>query len=581
MKTAVTGRWRALIVSGLFLALSACGVGTSDGGGGGGGTPIDEGGSQIGGSAQNGGGGGGDSDRPQLSLQRREGEPILVRDSGDDKKDNDKLECRDVNPKAVAIEGQEAPGTHGQLFDGQDSYYFGFDEPRVNDRGNAAFIATYGHYLLVSNSLTPMEIGGAGIFFWDRDEYQLRPVALAGQLTDVGYLSGDHGLKSFDGPALNKNNQIAFSADGIEPLSDNLVPQLLNLYCDTLSALFQANPVDDSCQSFDLVPIAQRGDAAPLDCEAHFWDFNEVAENDYGDIAFEADLLKDGVEVTVPAAAEGPVTDGMTIEGNSSGIFLWKSDENEFVTVVKEGDILPGVAGGHYCDYPKPGGPWLNNDRVVTFQANCIEDINGMRMPQYEGSIFIWREDRGVELFLKKGSLFPNIDQCPDCSPIPMVDLQPVITDIDVGYPGISDDLAVFKLGLLDGLLYFDVVATKPLYDSAHAQNFDLCGVDGEPLGHDFVLKVGTPSISRDNVIGYAGYVEGWEHNYWVSKSATFSCFEGDVYPLVIEGDKKPVGDKNKFGYLKDESNSNKYEVFLDVGNHPTGVFTSDTIPQL
>lgn len=498
-------------------------------------------------------------------------------------------------PRAVAIEGEEAPGTGGKTFDtsrilvpasDQNGTFpgYGFDDPSVNDRGNVAFFATYGNTgmsMAETNGLYP---GGAGIFFWNREKDLLVPVALSGGQTMNGeVIWATEDPKGYVGiePEINKRDQIVFLATLEAPngtpglTADSVIDEYARGH-----ALLQATPTDEKCERFYVDVIAKYGDSLPYGAGT-FLAFDGHAQNKSGDVAFIAKYFTQNDLPTIELVPAYP----------EHGVFLFNAYKKEIRTVVREGDYLPGTHGGKLCGgqngqmlvpsrEPPLEGPWINDERVVTFIANCIEDGYGQRLHELEGSVFIQRPGEDLAMFLKMGSKAPRWVECGACTyDQPYGD--PVITDIEAGQPGLSDDKAVFKIEVQEGYTRYSLIVTKRLCDDAYSHDLKVCAKEDEELYKDFTLGLGVPSIGSEGVIGFAGHKRGWMNNYYVEKTAVFSCYRGDVELLTAEGKKKPVGMNNEFGYLTDASNSNRYLVFLDEGKQPTGVFIIETDPQL
>lgn len=244
----------------------------------------------------------------------------------------------------IAIEGQEAPGTGGQTFDGG----YQFDEPMVNGMGDVAFIASYGGS------------GQAGVFLWRNGK--LSAVAVNGQVTAVGIIAAIDYVNSYDGPAINNQGMVVFVA---------------NVDGNYDSTLYQKE------FGQDLTAIAKVGDTAPGG--GTFEQFDDFALNHNGDVAFIA-LYDDG--------------------GSKTGVFL-KPRSGAMQAIVRNGDTLPGTGGGYQSDEGDSediDGPWMNDAGMVAFISDVISGGTG----RFEGSVFIKKPAQPLEPLVLIGDPAPE-----------------------------------------------------------------------------------------------------------------------------------------------------------------------------
>ncbi len=592
--------WRAVITSGLVMGLTACGGGEAG--------PGDEGVQPEPVELVSGGDGEAPSSEP----------PDFVFEPPTRVTPPDQTEPPHENPwqqpelRAVALEGQEAPGTGGQPFRHDQ-----FKDPQVNDHGHVAFGAKYG-YELNGTGLVPMLPPGEGVFFWNSHKDLLVPVALTGQSTAAG-LMGPH----FDWIELNKHNQVAFVADlefsprimadleamaapattpPVDPEAEGLEPEegagdpgaasggteedtaaldaeegdesalAASIVSLRPEALIQATPLNEECDGFRLDVIARSGNAAPGG--GLFWDFDQISQNDHGAIAFEASYFTR--QLTPPVLENTLVPQLLPIL--QEGIFLWTPEKDLIVPVARAGDRVLGTNGLRLCSYNHERdlvtGPWMNKDGVITFLANCFEDENGYRTPSLDGSMVIKRPGEKLELFVAVGSPGP-LSSCEACGFLN--DTRPIIKEILVGRRGISPDEQVFRLKLTNGLSRYSVVATKGLWEDLY-EDAKVCATEGMDLGGGYSLALdgpGEPTLSSCNTIAFEGDITGWERNHFVRQDAIFTCKNGELTVIAHEGMKMPLGEKNEFEDLDDPSNSSKYVVFTEDEDRPTGVFRS------
>lgn len=361
---------------------------------------------------------------------------------------------------------------------------------------------------------------GVGVFLWNDGD--LDRIAVTGQKTPAGILTGT-GLGDFDGPAINGCGTVAFVARNMNGFSLSAAPLLKSPVQLPNSALFQKERHEK------LKVIAKQGDNAP-GC-GKFFSFDDISENDENQVAFIASY------------------DG----GNKSGVFL-KSRRHDIDTIVRFGDELPGTGGGTLCN--AIDGPWLNNKGDVAFQADCIQGGTG----GLEGSIFIKKHGRRhLRPLMLIGQDAPTGD---------------VITDIQVGRPGLNDDSFV-ALFTLDATTDFQMIAKKSLDEDD--DNFDVCMFTGDnppdPLNGSLASN-GSPTISEDGTVSFAAEV----HDGSNITEGIFQCRDGKLAIVALQGDDKPDTCGGTFGSLEEASGNNSQSIFLDETSEPTGVFVGEPI---
>lgn len=257
--------------------------------------------------------------------------------------------------KAIAIEGQIAPGTGGKTFDhctAQDIVVNAgnvcTDEPMVNDRGDVVFVSTYGGGT------------GTGIFLWH--EGKLSPIAVTGQTTPAGTIGGGTFLSDYDGPAFNNDATVAFVANILTG-------------GPSTTAVFQKR------LGHGLTTIARQGDNAPGGGTFTF--FDDLAQNNKGDVAFIA---------------------GYDNGGPQTGIFL-KPAEGSLRAIVRGGSKLTST-GWTLCGFVD--GPWLNDNGTVVFQADSVCDALGNSLAAFDGSVFIKQLEKSIQPLVLIGDPGPK-----------------------------------------------------------------------------------------------------------------------------------------------------------------------------
>ncbi len=472
------------------------------------------------------------SSRPIANLRDGAKPWIWWKPGAHDGADESELQCKEAQEQEqcderetlkIAIEGQVAPGTGGQLFD-HVTQTTGPNQPRINNHGDVSFVATYGLGAptdLVERRIPNGGYGpGAGVFAYDADEEhdRLRPIALGGQQTEVGTLPRT--LGGYSPAPVNDADQIAFAVRNIEGGS-------------ATSAIFQGD-----VEHAGLEVLVRQGQRAPGG--GYFEEFFEVAQNDQGDVAFTATLVGDS--------------------GAGSGVFLKRHDCDEIEEIVREGEPLYGTDGAFLCN--APNGPWLNNHEVVLFQANCITRGTTPDL-ELQGSVFITKPgDHAPRLFVRRGDDPNGVPGGP-------------ITRIQIGQPGVNDEeLAMFlRVATPPGA----VIVSKKL-DSE--DGYDVCAIEGQNLGYGATLgllfegsdPLTGPSIAENGVIAFDGNVQNT-----TTRQGSFICKDLRVSAAALEGDRKPVDTYFRYGGLIFTSSDDHHSTFMDPFEYPTGVFSART----
>ena len=398
----------------------------------------------------------------------------------------------------VAVEGQVAPNTGGQTFDRD-----GFDEPMTNAQGDVAFIATYGG------------ASGAGVFLSEGG--RLSSVAVSGQSTSAGTFAND-GLSSFDGPQINDSGTVAFAARGwVGP-----------------GGLFQKT------RWGSLTVLVQAGDAAPNG--GSFMHFDDLAQNDHGDVAF---------------IAQNDV-------GNW-GVYL-KPRWGPVQAIAVNGDTLPSTGNGTIDGSCYPDGPWINNVGDVAFQIDCISGGTG----GFDGSYFLWSSGGGIQPLVMMGDPGP-------------AGIGGTITDIKAGRPAMNDQEIVLLLSL-SGASTENVVTTKAL-NAGPGAGYQVCAQSGQPAplgwGTNETLSFnGDPTLAQDGSIGMAFTADP------SNRDGIAKCVDGQVTLLALEGStgqgivripsRQP---EYRYGSLEESSRSTNHQVFLDETGSRTGVYQTMEFP--
>jgi hypothetical protein len=406
----------------------------------------------------------------------------------------------DSSAITVVLAGETAPTTGSPTFNVSGFPLFDpFDEPMVASNGNVVFISA-------------LSDGNTGIFFKKNNKSASFKLISATNVAIPGAFTPD----DYDGPAMSQNGKIAFVASGGSPGFPDAVIRVKNPNEGTLEI------------------IAKTGDTAPGTGGAKFDDFDDLAVNDKGNVAFIATYTSDG---------------GSTFK---TGVFL--STKKGIVPIVLNGDALPGTGGT--ADGTSAGdfdGPWLNNKDDVAFAADDIDAFKS-----FEGSIFLKRGKKGatLESLLLLGSTVAGGS----------------VTSIGVGRPGLVNGPALAftaeTSGPVESVVGVVVPGLPPLVcvkrgDSAPdtTATFDA----GE-------APFGNPTISN-NAIEFHSELLGDAAN----PQGIFTCSifkkKLDVREAVLPSDPKPTGSWGKD--LEEDSSSNTWIVFVDEDNPPgpVGVF--------
>jgi hypothetical protein len=406
--------------------------------------------------------------------------------------------AEDSSAITVVLAGDVAPTSGSPTFNVSGFPLFDpFDEPMVASNGNVVFISF-------------LSDGNQGIFFKKNNKSASFKLISATNVAIPGAFTPD----DYDGPAMSQNGKIAFVASA----------------ASGADAVIRVK--DPNRGTLEI--IAKTGDTAPGTGGAKFDDFDDLAVNDKGDVAFIATYTPDG---------------GSTFK---TGVFL--STKKGIVPIVLNGDALPGTGGTE--DGTSAGdidGPWLNNKDDIAFAADDIDAF-----PSFEGSIFLKRGKKGatIEPLLLMGTpLFGG-----------------TLSNIGVGRPGLVNGPALafsgeFTGGTPDSGVGVVVPGFPPVVcvkrgDSAPdtTATFD----SGEP-------PFGNPTISNNAVEFHSELLGDAANPQGIFTCAVFKK-KLDVREAVLTSDPKPTG---SWGNIEEDSSSNVWIVFVDEDSSPgpVGVF--------
>jgi hypothetical protein len=389
----------------------------------------------------------------------------------------------------VALVGDTAPTPGGPTFNFPD-------EPMVDNKGNVVFI------MFLSD-------GNTGVFYKARKSGS--PVELI-SATDVPLL--DLGTPDdYDGPTMSRNGHLAFVAFG---LTDG--PAVL---------LKRKNK--------SLEVVAKAGDPAPGTNSGIFDDFNDLAVNNKGHVAFIATYTEDM---------------GLNYK---TGVFL--STGQGLMPIVVNGDMLPGTGGTEDGTGDEDiDGPWLNDHDDVAFAVDVINAA-----PQFEGSVFLKRNKKPLDALLLMGSALP--------APV-----GGTLDSIGEGRPALNNkDVLSFNFEALGGSVNSGIAVvsqkTGILFcalegDSAPGTTATFSnGGASSPFGNASLS--GNNLVFHSDLLGDASNVDG-----------IFACKgkKGKLLKVIATGDPTPPG-VSSWLELEEESLSNKWTVFDNEDGSPIGVF--------
>ena len=402
--------------------------------------------------------------------------------------------------QTVALEGQTAPGTGGATFTN-------FDEPFTNTSGQVTFWGCY---------TGP----GCGVFLLSGGA--LSPVAVAGQIVaGVGTLPlPDLGGTNTDGPALNNAGTVALKVG--------------NIVGSTTAAIFQKT------LSGPLTAIVKQGDAAPGTTGGVYAEFDDMSQNNNGDVAFIATYTEDG---------------GTTFK---TGVWIRQAG-GALVKVITHGDPVPAGAitcPSGYVSSGDPGdidGPWMNDSQVVVFLIDgpCGNDSTA-----------------GDHLLVKQ----------------PSQPLAAFVTEGDPAPASIGGTIGGFKLGRpafnnANVLGYRAVEITGSVAESVVTHAMGGSPIACVNLGAPAPGTTGTISSFVDNppTINQSGrlfFVAGVTGDAIVSQGL-FTCQNGSVVPVVFQGDPIPGTASVFSARIEEGSMSDDGRVAFLHENSPLGVFVS------
>ncbi len=370
-----------------------------------------------------------------------------------------------------------------------------FDEPMVASNGNVVFISD-------------LSDGNEGIFFKKNNKSASFKLISATNVAIPGAFTPD----DYDGPAMSQNGKIAFVASGS---SADAVVRVKDPNKGTLEI------------------IAKTGDTAPGTGGAKFDDFDDLAVNDKGDVAFIATYTPDG---------------GSTFK---TGVFL--STKKGIVPIVLKGDALPGTGGTADGTFAADfDGPWLNNKDDVAFAADDIDAF-----PSFEGSIFLKRGKKGatLESLLLMGSTVAGGS----------------VTSIGVGRPGLVNGPALAFTAETSGPVESVVGVVVPGFPPLVCVKRGDSAPDTTATFDAGEAPFGNPTISN-NAIEFHSDLLGDAANPQGIFTCTIFKKKLDVREAVLISDPKPTG---SWGNIEEDSSSNVWIVFVDEDNPPgpVGVF--------
>lgn len=378
-----------------------------------------------------------------------------------------------------------------------DAYFTAFDEPMVSAAGTVAFEGS-------------RSTGGRGIYLWDRTS--LFTVAESGDTVDcLGSLGED-----FDGPAVNSSSQVAF------------VNRKVTLTNKPALAGPVASTPDSAVLQYDgtVHILAMTGDDTPGG--GTFADFDDISQNENGDVAFLATY-----------------NDGGTLHG---GVFVAWAD-GSLTAIVRDGDLLPGTGGGHLSAtyLGRIDGPWMNDRGDVAFQP---ESVTGH--PLLNESLFLKRKNGNIRPLLLMHSFFKGQE----------------IDRIGLGRPALNNEEVGFKLSFNDTSdTAPSALATMELEDDAKPQ---VCLKSDQSAGGGNTFEgFQDPALSRGGTLAFGATINPGELD------KIYTCHEKEFQLIAGQGGARPARATGNFGSLEEASTGggeSPWVTFLDEGSSP-GVF--------
>lgn len=247
------------------------------------------------------------------------------------------------------------------------------------------------------------------------------PVALQGQIAPG--TGGQTFATDFDEPMVNTSGDVVFqasygvagSADGVflfsgGALSAVAVAGLVVPGVGTLSGNFYDGPSFNNSSTVTLVAsgitassnIPPTTDAVLQKTLAG--SLTAIAKNGDAVPGVAGGVFTDFDDIAQNANNDVSFIGHYTDDGGTTfkwGVFF-KPFGGALQTIVKDGDALPNTGGGTFCSGSTPDGPWLNDSGVVSFIADCI---SGGTVSA--GSMFAKRPAQALESVVLTGDPAP------------------------------------------------------------------------------------------------------------------------------------------------------------------------------
>jgi hypothetical protein len=364
------------------------------------------------------------------------------------------------------------------------------DEPMVDNAGNVVFVG------FLSN-------GQQGLFYRKRGSAKVKAIASSDvAITGVG-TGGE-----FDGPVMSRNGKIGFVVR--EATGD-------------VSAVIRKR------KGNKLEILALTGDTAPGTGGAVFSDFDDLAINTKGQIAFIATYTSDG-DITT-----------------KTGVFLFVSKKKGIIPIVLNGDALPGTGGTEDgTDEQDIDGPWLNDKGDVAFEPDVINAASG-----FEGSLFLKQNGKPLEAFILVGDAIP--------SPV-----GGTVAEVHIGRPALSNnDTIAFTIPVIGGTVE-NVTGTKQAGGSIQIcapENAAAPDTVGTISGASAASLAGNTLLFHADILGDLS-----------TSGGLFTCAKkfSQLREAVLTSDTNPAGTWGEVP--EEESLSNNWTVFQSDGGTPVAV---------